>query len=156
MNRIFSYWRVSLFDAFCVSYDTGGASLVPILFPDPASPSSSSLPQAHRHLLQELASSIASQAACRRHPPCLAAPPSSDRTPSPVHPHPDHPLTSRTNLCAYYTCEFFCLEVSERQLKFLEVREQYIHNIFLLPSIVSSVIHNICYDDWYSYWSPSL
>jgi hypothetical protein len=52
-----------------------------------------------------------------------------------------------THLCAYYACEFLRSEVSERQSKSLEVREQYIHNFILLPSIVLSVIHNIFYDD---------
>jgi hypothetical protein len=59
-----------------------------------------------------------------------------------------------TNLCAYYACKNLRSEVTEG-IDFQIVSEQYTDNLILLPSIVFSVIHNICYDDLYSYWSPS-
>ena len=59
-----------------------------------------------------------------------------------------------TNLCGFYVCEFMRTEVTEDVSEFWHVREQYIHKFLLVPSIVLSVIHNICYGE-YSYWSPS-
>jgi hypothetical protein len=46
--------------------------------------------------------------------------------------------------------EFMRTEVTEEwddRHTFMAVREQYIHKFLLVPSIVLSVIHNICYDD---------
>ena len=39
------------------------------------------------------------------------------------------------------------MSISERGVKSVQVRKQYIHNFILLPSIVLSFIHNFCYDD---------
>ena len=60
-----------------------------------------------------------------------------------------------TNLCGFYVCENILKQVTERAQDFMEVREQYIHNSLFITIHCVQCIRNICYDDWYSYWSPS-